>query len=67
MEEIQKLVTKLANECEAQGIPLIVAYGIDHISGEEFIPEFAPDILKNARAVLFNSTKRARRQIEILA
>lgn len=65
MEKIREMAAALADECEAQGVPLLVAYGADHISGEEYAPEHTPELLKKARAVLFNSTTRARRRLEI--
>lgn len=67
MEKIRKLAKELADECEREGVPLLLVYGVDHISGEEYAPENTPDLFKKARAVLFNSTSRARRQLEIQA
>lgn len=65
MEKIRELAKNLADECERQNVPLLVAYGADHVSGEEYAPEHTPELLKKARAVLFNSTARARRRLEI--
>lgn len=67
MDKIHELADQLAAECEARGVPMLVAYGVDHISGQEYAPENTPEILKKARAVLFNSTTRARRKLEIEA
>jgi hypothetical protein len=65
MEEIREKVNQITKECEAKGIPCLVAMGLDKVSVAEYAPDNTPEIMKRARAVLFNSTNRARRTMEI--
>jgi hypothetical protein len=65
MEKIREMIDNVAAECERQGIPFLAAFGLDKISACEFAPENTPELLKKTRTVLFNSTTRARRQLEI--
>jgi hypothetical protein len=65
MEKIHRLVNEVAELCEKEGVPFLLAYGKEKIMVSEYAPETTPELLQKARACLFNSTKRARRQLEI--
>jgi hypothetical protein len=65
VEKIREMADALADECEVQGIPCVVAYGLDRVVVTEYAPDNTPDVIKRAHDVLFNSTKRVRRSMEV--
>lgn len=67
MDEIKELANKLADLCEQRKIPLLCAWGTDKISIVEFAPDSTPERLIKTRATLVNTTKQARRSLEIQA
>ena len=67
MEKLNELVNKLLDECEAKGIPILLAYGTDKIIVHEFAPDNTPERLLKARTTLISTVKQARRQLEIQA
>lgn len=67
MEKIREMMNKIADECETRGIPCLMAFGLDKINVVEFAPDNTPERLLKARTTLVNTTRQARRQIEIEA
>lgn len=67
MEKLNEMVNKILDECEKQNIPFLCAFGIEKISVYEYAPDNTPERITKARTTLVNTTKQARRQIEIQA
>ena len=67
MESIQKLANQLADECEKMGVPMLLGFGTDKIIVVEYAPDNTPERLTKARSTLINTTRQARRQMEIQA
>ena len=57
MEKLNDLINKLLDECEAKGIPILLAYGTDKISVFEFAPDCTPERLLKARTTLVTTVK----------
>jgi hypothetical protein len=65
VEKISRLINEVAELCEKENVPMLCAYGKEKIQVSEYAPADTPELLQKARAALFNSTKSARRTLEI--